>query len=152
MRIHHHTSRSAKRRSYSPLPARKPVDHVKTLPQLKKNRSRVVVITSKNSMNDFSKANMKNKRYSKFKKSHLSFRALPPKQTFNVCPNAPHNTTSFLMNFHRDEILNKIELDRSFSSDDGKEEFQEFNCYSYGSFLGSLGDSYEVISQVNAPQ
>jgi len=150
MRVYsHRPNKSSFRRSFSPIPARKPVvEFLKS--SLKKTKSRVVVITPKKLSSSFARK----QRYSKFKKSHFSFHALPPpSQTFeHVCPNAPHNTTSFLMNFHRDEILNNhLELDRSWISDE-EEDFPEFNCYAYGSFLGPVDDSYEVQSQISPHQ
>jgi hypothetical protein len=146
MRVHSHRSNksSSSRRSFSPLPARKPVVEFLNSSSLKKTKSRVVVITSKKLVPSFARK----QRYAKFKKSHFSYPHST--QTFeHVCPNAPHNTTSYLMNFHRDEILNNhLELDRSWISED-EEDLPEYNCYAYGSFLGSADDSYEVQSQIS---
>ncbi len=84
-------------------------------------------------------------------------------------PNAPHNTTSFIMNFHRDELQSHdFELHRSWSASseeqvenedgaaltdmEGDEHDDEFIFDAYGSFFNNNDDSYEVASQIAAPQ
>lgn len=152
-------------RSHYGIPSRKPKE-VKTsqvpTQNYKKCKSRIVTVIYQEGKKNMGKENLKERlgnnlvreRYSK--KPHSTCFDFPPKRpnySLTCCPNAPHNTTSFLMNFHRDEILNnKLELDRSWTSDDDYDDLPEFPCHSYGSFFGSLGDSYEVASQISAPQ
>jgi hypothetical protein len=50
----------------------------------------------------------------------------------NQCPNAPHNTTSFLMNFHRQEYRGRTSL-RDVIEDD--EDSLTKGLYAFGSFV-----------------
>lgn len=151
MRIRHPTKVYNSKKPRFPLPSGKFADEKKEMTTVhKKSRSRVVTIIApmKKNTNSMSKGKQ---RYLKFKKSRFCSSANIPKNPLRHCPNAPHNTTSFLMNFHRDEILNKFELDRTWTSDDDDENSEDLKPVSaYGSFFVPAEDSYEVASQVDS--
>ena len=147
------------RSHYHTIPARKSRKESKTFSNTtlmtKKFQSRVVTVVSpKRKMGkDRHGNNHVRHRYSNLKKPYFEFASKRPKLSLMSCPNAPHNTTSYLMNFHRDDILNKFELDRSWTSDEDDDSDSDLPlCHAYGSFFGSVGDSYEVSSQFSAPQ
>lgn len=50
------------------------------------------------------------------------------------CPNAPHNTTSFLMNFHKSETKKRKSL-RSFLDDIDDDDSIGKGVHAYGSFF-----------------
>lgn len=147
---------AGKSHPYYAIPVRKGKETLKT--SFRKNPSRVVkVVGPKRKLGKESSRHSNNyvkPRYSRYKKHFFELSSKRPKTSPLHCPNAPHNTTSYLMNFHRDEIMNKFELDRSWTSDDDDDnDLTEFPpCHSYGSFFGAIGDSYEIASQISAPQ
>jgi hypothetical protein len=121
----------------------------------KKTRSRVVTIVTPSKKFDHKPGQKRNNyhhKYSKFRKPFFDISnrhhssSNTPLRSLSQIPNAPHNTTSYLMNFHQDETSSSV--DRNWLDLD--DEDRNFHCLPYGSFCGSIGDSYEVSSQYSA--